>query len=249
MQRNDCGSCSYCRGRRTEEGGRASGTAQPCAGKETRARLARRPGLRAGDERHRVERSNGAARPISRDAPLPRRRRPRPRRPRPARSGRSPGRTAGWPGWASGTASPRAAARGRPEPPWWGESRPGPKRVRRGGNARTTVACARGVTAATGAEKRKALLESWKFFTSRNQDAQLCVGDDTGGIRIRSHTLYLGPLERRAAFTKSRTHMVCFSSLTIMSMNPSLLTSLYIAARTDSRVTAPARVSTGSAAP
>lgn len=118
MQRNDCGSCSYCRGRRTEEGGRASGTAQLCAGKETRARLARRPGLRAGDERHRVERSNGAARPISRDAPLPRRRRPRPRRPRPARSGRSPGRTAGWPGWASATASPRAAARGRPEPPW-----------------------------------------------------------------------------------------------------------------------------------
>ena len=33
--------------------------------------------------------------------------------------------------------------------------------------------------------------------------------------------------------------MVCFSSLTIMSMNPSLLTSLYIAARTESRVTAP----------
>ena len=114
--------------------------------------------------------------------------------------------------------------------------------MRRGGKARRTVARARGVTAATGAEKRKAVLESWKFFTSRNQDAQLCVvvrgarADDTGGIHIRSHNLYLGPLERT---TKSRTHMVCFSSLTIMSMNPSLLTSLYIAARTESRVTAP----------
>ena len=46
MQRNDCGSCSYCT---TEaRGGRASGTAQLRAGKGARARLARRPGVRGG---------------------------------------------------------------------------------------------------------------------------------------------------------------------------------------------------------
>ena len=154
MQRNDCGSCSYCT---TEaRGGRASGTAQLRSGKGARARAARAaPRGCGGGERHRVERSNGAGMPISRDVPLPRPRRPRPRRPRPARSGRSPGRTAGSGWWASATASPRAAARGRPASPWWEKRRAGAKRAKRGGNARTTVARARGVTAAAGCREKK----------------------------------------------------------------------------------------------
>ena len=176
-------------------GGRASGTAQPCAGKGARARLAQRPGSRAGAERNRVERLSWAARPISRDAPLPRPRRLRPRRPRPARSGRSSGRTAGW--WASATASPRAAARGRPAPPWLETGRAGSKRVRRDGNARTTLARARGVIAATGCREKKSSEKHARRTAVRRLRGAPTI---PGGYEYR-HTVPTVPTRR----TKKRT--------------------------------------------
>ena len=195
MQRNDCGSCSYCRGRPRRARGKSvrNGT----AARENRRACAARaaPGVARGVERTRVERLSLGGRSISRDTPLLRPRRPPPRRPRPARSGRSSGRTAGW--WASATASPRAAARGRPAPPWLETGRAGSKRVRRDGNARTTLARARGVIAATGCREKKSSEKHARRTAVRRLRGAPTI---PGGYEYR-HTVPTVPTRR----TKKRT--------------------------------------------